>query len=85
MPEQFTSPYASQFAATYHVNTAHDLFSWTETNTITPDAEWPGDVYQNTGDPAEDTFIVAVPTPDGLVGFFAATAEDAERIRQSIF
>lgn len=81
----FYSPYADRFVAAYEVTTAREIFAWTETNPITANAEWPCDVYQNTGDPREDQFILAVPTPGGLVAFFAESAEDAERIRASVF
>lgn len=80
----YDSPYAARFVTAYQVETAHEIFAWTETNPITA-GEWPADVYQNTGDPREDHFILAVPTPEGLVGFFAGSAEDAGRIRASVF
>ena len=80
----FASPYAARFVAAYQVSTAREIFAYAETHPITPDAEWPVDVYANTGDPAEDRFILAVPSPEGLVAFFATTPEDAERIRASV-
>jgi len=82
MPEQFTSP-SSRLVGAYRVRTAHEIFAWTETNTIIPDEEWPCDVI-----PALDNdqhFILAVPTPGGLVGFFAESAEQADRIEESVF
>lgn len=81
----FSSDYVSHFSAAYQVSTAREIFAWTETNPITANAEWPVDCYQQTGDPREDHFILAVPTPEGLVAFFAPSAEDAERIRASVF
>jgi hypothetical protein len=81
----YASPYATRFRTAYQVTTAREIFAWTETHPITVGAEWPVDAYQNTGDPREDAFILAVPTPEGLVGFFAQSAEDAERIRASVF
>jgi lipoprotein-anchoring transpeptidase ErfK/SrfK len=81
----FTSPYAARFVAAYEVTTAREIFAWAETHPITANADWPVDVYQNTGDPREDAFILAVPIPEGLVGFFAPSPEAAERIRASVF
>lgn len=83
--DPYTSPYADRFVAAYTVRAAREIFAWTEHHPVTPDAEWPGDAYQNTGDPSEDRFILAVPTPDGLVGFFAESAAEAERIASSVF
>jgi lipoprotein-anchoring transpeptidase ErfK/SrfK len=81
----YDSPYAARFVAAYEVATAREIFAWTEAHPITAGAEWPVDVYRHTGDPNEHQFILAVPTPEGLVGFFAPSAEDAERIRASVF
>ena len=77
-------PYAARFPRVVEVATARELFAWTETHPILTGAEWPVDVYQNTGDPNEGAFILAVPTPGGLVGFFAADGADADRIRASV-
>jgi hypothetical protein len=85
MMTPFTSAYAARFVAAYQVTTAREIFAWAETHPITAGAEWPVDAYQNTCDPNEHQFILAVPTGAGLVGFFAHSAEDAERIRASIF
>jgi lipoprotein-anchoring transpeptidase ErfK/SrfK len=85
MMTPYASPYAARFVAAYEVTTAREIFAWTETHPITANAEWPTDAYQHTGDPREDTFILAVPTPEGLVGFFAPNPEAAGRIRASVF
>ena len=78
-------PYAARFPRVVEVSTAHELFAWTETHPIIEWSEWPVDGYQNTGDPNEAAFILAVPTPAGLVGFFAPTEADADKIRASVF
>ena len=78
-------PYAARFPRVVEVSTAHELFAWTETHPIIEWSEWPVDVYQNTGDPNEAAFILAVPTPAGMVGFFAPTEADADKIRAGVF
>ena len=77
-------PYAIRFPRVVEVSTAHELFAWTETHPILAGAEWPMDGYQNTGDPNESAFILAVPTPAGLVGFFATEGADAGTIRAGV-
>lgn len=83
--ETYDSPYTGRFSAAYLVHTAREIFAWTEHHEYTANAEWPVDVYQNTGDPYEDAFILAVPTPSGFVAFFAGSGEEADKIRESVF
>lgn len=81
----YASPHASRFVAAFTVKAAREIFAWTEHHPVIPDAVWPADAYRDSGDPHEGRIICGVPTPDGLVGFFAESAEDAARIRQSIY
>ena len=74
----------NRFVETVEVSTAHEVFSWTETHPILVGAEWSVDVCQDTGDPNEGAFILAVPTPAGLVGFFATEGADADTIRAGV-
>ena len=73
----------SRFIETIEVSTAHELLAWTETHEYIPAVEWPVDAAAGTAD--DDRFILAVPTRAGLVGFFALTEADADRIRASVF
>ena len=74
----------NRFVETVEVSTAHEVFAWTETHPILAGAEWPTDGYRDTGDPNEGSFIIAVPSPAGLVGFFAAEGADAGAIRAGV-
>ena len=74
----------NRFVETVEVSTAREIFAWTETHPILAGAEWPMDGYRDTGDPNEGAFILAVPTPAGLVGFFAAEGADAGAIRAGV-
>jgi len=74
----------SRFIETIEVSTAHELFAWTETHPTIEGAVWPRSWRVGPGDPGEDRFILAVPTPAGMVGFFAAEGADAAIIRASV-
>jgi len=72
-----------RFIETIEVSTARELFAWTETHPTIEGAVWPSSWWVGNGD--DDRFILAVPTPAGMVGFFASTEADADRIRASVF
>ena len=71
-----------RFIETIEVSTAHELLAWTETHPTIEGAVWPSSWWVGNDD---DRFILAVPTRAVLVGFFALTEADADRIRAGVF
>ncbi|MGH2391203.1 MAG: hypothetical protein ACRDIE_23660 [Chloroflexota bacterium] len=82
--EIYSGQYAGRFAQAFQVDMARDIVTWTERNPIMANDDWRVDAYTDTGEPNGDCFVLAIPTPAGLVGFFAPTGADADRIRRQL-
>ena len=91
---------SSQFVETIEVSTAREIFAWAETHPTIDGDEWPVDAAAGREDDARFVVAVPVPAREGdewarksgmrgewvsLVGFFAVTEADADRIRESVF
>ena len=82
--DRYLGPYADRFVQAFTVDTGQEITAWTTQNAVMADDHWQVEAYMDTGEPTGDCFILAVPTPAGLVGFFAATRADADHIRESL-
>jgi hypothetical protein len=82
--ETYTGPHAERFIQAVLVNTGREIESWVEKNPVMANDDWRVEAYTDTGESNGECFILAVSTPAGLVGFFAATKDDADRIHQSM-
>ena len=82
--DPYGGPYADRFAQAFLVETEQEITAWIARNPVMANDDWQVEAYSDVGESNGDRFILAIPTPGGLVGFFAATKDDAERIRQAI-
>jgi hypothetical protein len=82
--EPYEGPYADRFVQAFQVESGQEITAWTERNPTMANDDWQVEAYTDSGGSNGERFILAVATPAGWVGFFAATRADADRIRESM-
>ena len=82
--DTYEGPYANPFVQAFLVDTGQDIIDWTSRNPVMANDDWRVDAYTNGGESHGECFILAVSTPAGMVGFFAAGNADADSIRASL-
>jgi hypothetical protein len=80
----YLGPYADHFVQAILVDTEQEIMAWTTHNPVLGNDDWQIDAYTDSELAPGGDFILAVNTPAGMVGFFAASKADADRIRMSI-
>jgi hypothetical protein len=80
----YLGPYADHFVQAILVDTEQEIIAWTTHNPVLGNDDWQIDAYTDSDIASGSDFILAVNTPAGMVGFFAASKADADRIRTSI-
>ncbi len=83
--DRYTGPYADRFVQALHVETgAGDYGVDRAATSVLGNDDWQVRPIPTPERRTGSALILAVSTPAGLVGFFAATEVDAIRIRASI-
>jgi hypothetical protein len=82
--EPYGGPYADRFVQALLVDSGQEIVAWTAHNPVLGNDDWQIDAYTDSALAAGSDFILAVNTPAGMVGFFAASKADADRIRASM-
>ncbi len=82
--ESYGGPYAGRFVEAFLVGSGSEIVEWTERNVVMANDDWQVDAYTDAELSDGAGFILAVTTPAGLVGFFADTKADTDRIRESM-
>ena len=82
--EPYGGPHADRFIQAFLVGSGPEIVAWTERNAVMANDDWQVNAYTDAELSNDEGFILAVSTPAGLVGFFAATKAEADRIRESM-